>query len=438
MSILVVGCSFRTAPLEVRERLAFDAEAVERALAQIAGSSAVAEGLVLSTCNRVELYGVGRVAAEAEQELIGLLVERSGVPAEELLPVLYRLADDEALAHIFRVTASLDAMVVGEAQITGQVKDAFAAASGAGTVGPLLSRCMQRAFLAAKRARTETGIARFPASVSSVAVELASRVFEDLATVATLVVGAGQMAELAVRHLLGHGVSRLHVANRSPERAACLCAEFGAKAVGIDCLLEQLAWADVVLCSTGSPEPIIGRDQLATVMRRRKQRPLVLIDIAVPRDVDPRARSLANVYLFDVDDLERVVAENIRARRKEARTAERIVAAEVEQFKHWLRAQRAVPVIKLLREHFVDVARGEAERAAKRLGLNGGPERAALDHMAEAIVNKLLHAPTMELKRAVDESHGPQLAAAAKQLFSLAAEEQPAEGDPDGTPQQSE
>jgi len=281
---------------------------------------------------------------------------------------------------------------------------------------------MHRAFATAKRVRTETEIARHPVSVSSVAADLAARVFGDLATSTVLVIGAGEMAELAVRHLIADGAADVRVVNRTYEKAVALAFELGAKAARFEQLRGQLLLADIVISSTGSEQPILGRKLLAEIMRERKQRPLFIVDIAVPRDVEREAGGLANVYLFDVDDLEGVVAENLKERRKEVRQAERILEEEVAHFEEWLRRQDAVPVIKQLREHFTEVVRAEAVHTAQALHLPEGREREALEAMTSAIVNKLLHSPTMELKRHATRSNGSTLTQAVCELFHLPGE----------------
>jgi glutamyl-tRNA reductase len=354
MRFLVVGCSHRTAPLALRERLAFAEAELRAALEQLAQLPDLQEGMVVSTCNREEAY---------------------------------------------------------------------AAASRAGTVGPMLNRCMHRAFATAKRVRNETSVARHPVSVSSVAAELAARIFGDLAESRVLVIGAGEMAELAVQHLLSEGATEICVVNRTFERAVELAFQLGAKAHPFEELTGQLLLADVVITSTGSDEPIVTRDLLAGVMRRRKQRPLFVVDIAVPKDVEPAAADLPNVFLFNIDDLEQVVAENLRARRKEARAAERVVADEVARFRDWLRKQDAVPVIKQLRQHFTKVVRAEAARTAQTLRLERDRDREVLDSMADAIVKKLLHHPTMELKEHAARPDGTFLSRAARRLFQLPSTE---------------
>jgi glutamyl-tRNA reductase len=430
MKLLVVGCSYRSAPVAVRERLAFAADAIPGALGDLRALPEVREALLVSTCNRVEVYAAVSDPATAAERVRDLLARSRGMPREALDEVLYEHADTAAARHIFSVTASLDAMVVGEAQIAGQVKDAYAAASQSQTLGPLLSRCMHRAFATAKRVRNETEIARHPVSVSSVAAELAARVFGDLAQSTVLVVGAGEMAELAVRHLVSDGAADIRVVNRTFERAVQLAFDLGAKAARWENLRGQLLLADIVISSTGSEQPIISRKLISEVMRERKQRPLFLVDIAVPRDIEKDVGQLPNVYLFDVDDLEQVVAENLKERRKEVHQAERIVEEEVQHFQDWLRKQRAVPVVKVLRERFSEVVRAEAEQAAQALRLQNGEQRRLLEAMANAIVNKLLHAPTVELKRRANTPEGDALAEAVRELFELREREAPFEAAP--------
>jgi glutamyl-tRNA reductase len=419
MRFLVVGSSFRTASLALRERLAFPAGELAGALRALRAQAGVDEGMIVSTCNRVELYVVSGKPHHCARDLRQLIARLRGVDPAELEGVIYEHVDREAVRHIFSVTSSLDAMVVGEAQIAGQVKEAYTAAARARAVGPLLSRCLHRAFAVAKRVRNETEIARHPVSISSVAADLAGRVFGDLAGATVLVVGAGEMAELAVRHLISDGAVDVRVANRTYERAVQLAFELGARPARFEDLRGQLLLADIVLTSTGSSTPIIGRRLVSEVMRERRQRPLFLVDIAVPRDVEREAGELPNVYLFDIDDLEQVVTQNLKERRREARQAERIVEEEVARFEEWVRTQGAVPLIKRLRERFHGVALAEAARTAQLLHLEDARQREALEAMASAIVNKLLHDPTMELKRQAQEA---DLAEATRQLFHLAGE----------------
>lgn len=429
MRLLVVGCSYRTAPLGLRERLAFSSTEVVPALRELALLPGVSECLLVSTCNRVEIYAVAGKPSHALTTLADFLSHRRQVPMSELDPALYRLQDREAVKHIFAVASSLDAMVVGEAQVAGQVKEAYSTAARARTVGPLLSRCMHRAFATAKRVRHETDIARHPVSVSSVAADLAGRIFGDLGARTVLVIGAGEMAELAVRHLVADGAGDIRVVNRTYERAVELAFALGARAFKWEQLPAQMLLADIVISSTGSERPILTRKLLGETLRERKQRPLFIVDIAVPRDVEQEAGKLSNLYLYDVDDLESLVAENLKARRKEVRQAERIVEEELGHFMEWLRRQDAVPVIKQLREHFTEVVRVEAEHTAQALHLTEPDQLRALQAMTGAIVNKLLHQPTLELKRQAQLPSGGLLARSVRELFHLAGPQLPATGE---------
>ena len=435
MNFLVVGCSYRTAQVALRERLAFATDELAPALQQLVALDDVSEALVLSTCNRVEVWAASTRPRHATGTLASFLSASRQVDREELEGALFKYAGTDALNHIFRVTSSLDAMVVGEPQIMGQVKEAYSAASRSNSVGPFLNRCMHRAFGAAKHVRNETEIALHPVSVSSVAADLAGRVFGDLAGSRVLVIGAGEMAELAVRHLLSGGATDIRVVNRTLAKAQALAVQLGARAHPYDDLRGQLLVADIVITSTGSEQPILGRQLVIEVMRQRKQRPLFLVDIAVPRDVDRDVAKVSNVYLFDIDDLEQVVADNLKERRKEAQQAERILNLEVQHFEQWIVQQDAVPVIKELRRHFSEVVRAEVDRSAHTLQLEHEAQRQTLTRMADAIVNKLLHAPTMELKQHATRSDGLFMARTARHLFHLPGRK----ADPAGpTPQEPE
>ncbi len=426
MLFVVVGCSYRTAGIELREQLAFPEDEIPRALRELMQRPDMQEVLLLSTCNRVEIWGVARRPGHARADLAGFLAEDRGVARDELDAALFSLQGEEALTHIFKVASSLDAMVIGEAQIIGQVKEAFAAASRAGTLGPGLNRCMHKALGAAKRARTETNIARHPVSVSSVAADLAGRIFGDLQRSVVLLLGAGEMSELAARHLMGNGARDLRVVNRTHERAVSMAFQLGATAHKYEDLGGQLLQADILVTSTSSKEPILTRDGLAKTMKGRRQRPLFIVDIAVPRDVETAAGKLPNLYLFDIDDLDQVVAENLKARHAEADRASDLVDQEVAHFVSWMKQQDAVPVIKELRGYFRQVVQAEVEHAARDLGLTEAQQQQILDRMSEAIVNKLLHGPTVELKSHAARSDGTFLAKAAKHLFRLAAAEEAA------------
>jgi glutamyl-tRNA reductase len=413
--LVVVGMSHRTAPIELRERLALPASALGAELRGVVDGGYVHEALLVSTCNRVELYAACSDAAEGARTSEAYLERRAAQPLSD---VLYRHTGSEAVRHAFRVASSLDSLVVGEPQILGQVKDAYEAANAAGAVGNLLGRCFSRAFAVAKRVRSETGIAEGTVSVSSIACELATKIFGDLATRRSLLIGAGDMGEAAARSLAQTG-AQLVVVNRSLERAQSLADRCGGEARPYETMAMELVQADVVITSTASPAFVLTYELLRDVVRARRHRPLFLIDIAVPRDIDPRAAKLGGVFLYDVDDLQKVADENLSARRQHLASAEQIVDTEVADFEAWKRTLELTPTIVALRRRFADVVRSELERALPRVGALSTSERQALDKMVHATVNKLLHDPLTALKSGAAEPDGALLIATARRLFRI-------------------
>jgi len=418
--IFVVGLSHRTAPLELRERLAVPAEQLIEDLRALIATGAVDETVVISTCNRVEVY------AATSDVTVGARAARhwlAGRAKPDVLDAhLYERAGGDAVHHAFRVAASLDSMVLGEPQILGQVKEAFVAAEGAGTTGAMLTRCFQKAFAVAKRVRTETGIAAGSVSVSSIACELAAKVFGKLEGRRVLLVGAGEMAEAAAKHLRAEG-ARLVVLNRSLERAQALAKTYEGEARGFDDLAAELALADVVISSTASPTFVINREMMLSVIKARRHRLMLLVDIAVPRDIDPRVGDLENLFLYDVDQLESVSRGAVDARRKEADAAERIVHGEVAEFETWRKSLELTPTIIALRTRFREVVMAELSRTAPRLRSLSDEDRKSLERMGDAMVNKLLHQPLTELKKGVEADSGPQLLDAVRRLFDLDSSE---------------
>lgn len=413
----VVGLSHRTAPIDVRERVAFPEGTLPAALQALMQVPGVGEAMIVSTCNRVEVYaGVdGDGALEALRREV---IEGRALPAS-LAAHLYLHEGEAALRHLFRVASSLDSMVVGESQILGQVKDAYALALEAGTLGPLLQRALPRAFSLAKRVRTETDVARSSASIASAAVDLARQIFGDLDGRHVLVVGAGKMGDLSARHLKSAGIGTLSVVNRTQARAVELAGRLGGQAAPWDDLDKLLSQVDIVLCSTGATEPVITRDRVARAMKTRKGRWLFFIDIAVPRDVEPGVGKVENVYLYDVDALENIVVEHRAARAREAEEAELLVESELKRYAEHESSLGVVPTIKLLRGRFLEIARAEVERTLPRLAGAGERDRAALQAMADAIVNKLLHVPLTKLKEEARNHPDSELAATVRGLFDL-------------------
>ncbi|MBT8452244.1 MAG: glutamyl-tRNA reductase [Deltaproteobacteria bacterium] len=417
---VVVGLSHRTAPVEVRERLAVPPHRLRDELLELSSSERLDEALLISTCNRVELYATSTdpvaAAHSAKEAIAGRL--------SKLAPddVLYQERGIDAVRHVFRVASSLDSLVVGEPQILGQVKEAFDAAKEAGTVGTLLGRCFTQAFATAKRVRRETGIAEGTVSVSSIACELAKKIFGNLDGRRTLLLGAGEMGESAARSLRQTG-TQLHVVNRSDERAERLAEACGGRAVSYERLSLELAQADVVIASTASEKFILTPELMKGVVRTRRHRPLFIIDIAVPRDVDPRIASMDNVFVYDVDDLQQVAEENLSVRAREAARAEQIVEEEVEAFLSWRRSLELAPTIVALRERFGQIATEELERALPRLHGTSPSDRAVLEAMGRSLVNKLLHEPMTQLKAGAGEPDGALLIDAVRRLFDLSAEQ---------------
>jgi glutamyl-tRNA reductase len=428
--IVVVGLSHRTAPVEIRERLAAGADALPVVLARLAARSELTEVLFLSTCNRVEVFGlvhpavsergVDRVEAALRAIREELALQGGAGSGDELAAYLYDKRGDEAIEHVFRVAASLDSMVLGEPQILGQVKDAYEAAVAAGALKGTLSRCVSRAFAVAKRVRTETAIGVGTVSISSVAVDLAGRIFGGLSDHAVLLLGAGEMAEAAARSL-GEGARALRICNRSFDRAATLARDLNAAAVPWDGLEAELVQADVVVASTASPSYVVTRDMVRRAMKQRKGRTLFFVDIAVPRNVEPSVHTIDNVYVFNVDDLEQEVARGMKARKGEVVAAEKIVAEEVARFLAWTRGLEVQPTVVAMRAKARAVFFSELERSlAGRLKHLADGDRAALEQMLESAVSKLLHAPTTRLKeRAAEGEDARELAATVRFLFDL-------------------
>jgi glutamyl-tRNA reductase len=436
--ILVVGLSHRTAPVDVRERLAAGADVLPAVLARLMARSELSESMFLSTCNRVEVVALARPSGiqGARRAIRDELARHGGAEGgDELVPYLYEKEGDEAVRHVFRVSASLDSMVLGEPQILGQMKEAYESAMAAGALKGTLGRCISRAFAVAKRVRSETAIGAGTVSISSVAVDLARRVFGDLSHRTVLLLGAGEMAEAAARSL-GKGARALRICNRSFDRAASLAGEMHASAVPWDSLPAELVDADVVVASTGSTAYVVTQDLVKRAMRARKGRTLLFVDIAVPRNVEPAVHGIDNVYVFNVDDLEQEVARGMKARHAEVDAAERIVTEEVAQFLAWRRGLEVQPTVVALRTKVRATLLSELERSlGGRLKHLIDADRAALTQMLDSAVGKLLHAPTAKLKsRAAEGDDAGELASALRFLFDLPdlTPKDPDEGAPEG------
>ncbi|MCX8117372.1 MAG: glutamyl-tRNA reductase [Desulfobacterota bacterium] len=417
--LVLLGLNHKTAPIDLREQLAFQESEMETALARLRSLPSLKEGMILSTCNRVELYGVSGETERTIRDLKAFLSDFHGIPLNRFEQNLYHQLGEEAVRHLFRVASSLDSMVVGEPQILGQLKSAYAMAAESKASGLILHRLLHRAFYVAKRVRTETRIGNSAVSVSSVAVELAQRIFESLKQRTVLLLGAGEMAELAARHLLAQGVGKILVVNRTFERALALASEFQAEALPFDQLEEGLKRADIVISATDSPHYLLLQSQISKLMRIRKQRPIFFIDIADPRDVEPAVGELENVYLYNIDDLQKVAYENMKDRQQEAQKAEAIVQEEVGKFVRWYQSLDLTPTIVALREKCEEIRKREV---AKMLALHpqlSEKERQSLEAMTLAIVNKILHGPISRLKGKDEEGMSNLYVDALRTLFQL-------------------
>jgi glutamyl-tRNA reductase len=419
--LLALGISHKTAPVALRERLAFtEAQGCEFAR-QLAEGEEVREAVVISTCNRTEVYVVVGDPVRAEADVLSMLARRAGIRPTELAEAIYSPRNCDAARQLYRVTAGLESMIVGEAEIQGQVKRSFEAALRAGATGPLSNRLFAAALTTGKRVRSETGIGSSRVSVPSVAVDLAQDVLGDLRERHVVIIGAGETSELTAQALADQGVGTIFVANRHADRALHLAQRFGGSVVGLDGLPDQLLKADIVVSSTASPHPIVGSEELELVMRERKGRPLLLIDIAVPRDIDARCGDLEGVTLYDIDDLQAVVARNLGARAEVVPHAEQIVDEEIRRFARWLGQLEALPTVSALREHADAIVEqvlrendGRWEGATKR-------DVARVEAIARAVVSRLLHEPTIRL-RSFSEERGHASLQLVRELFGLLEE----------------
>jgi glutamyl-tRNA reductase len=418
-TLFVAGMSHATAPVEVREQLAFEDEKVREILAELSGRELFSEVMILSTCNRVEIYGVAEAPGEARQIAFGRLGAQRGIALRDLEPLLYTKTEDEAVLHAFRVAASLDSLVVGEPQILGQVKDAFALAQSSGTVGSYLHLVMSQAFAVAKKVRNETEVGRHAVSVSFAAVELGRKIFGGLDGRSVLLVGAGEMAELAARHLVAEGALPVYVANRTLSRAQELAQALGGTAVPFSEIDGVMASVDIVITSTAAPAPIVLAGPVQRILHARRERPLFFIDIAVPRNVEAAVNELDNAFCYDVDDLRSVVDANLRERHREAQRAEALIAREVERFAARLRDIEVVPTIVSLRDKLEQIRRAELDKALGRLAGADEETRRVLDALSQSIVNKILHAPMVKLRDSSRAGHAPRWIESISELFGL-------------------
>ncbi|HEX5726446.1 MAG TPA: glutamyl-tRNA reductase [Longimicrobiaceae bacterium] len=433
MTLAVVGASHRTAPIEVRERLAFGRAELPAALARLA-AEARGEAVLLSTCNRTEVYLALPGGGDGAEAARGLLASRLGAEAAGAARWLYEHRDRAAAAHLYRVAAGMDSMILGEPQILGQAREAYEAAretadEHGSVVGPALNRLFQSAFSVAGRVRSETGLGRGAASVPSAAVELARKIFGSLRGRRALVLGAGEMSEITLECLRGEGVRAAVVANRTHARACELAARLGGEAIRWDGFDAALPGVDIVVCSTAAPHPVLTRERFRAALPGGAPRPLCIIDIALPRDVEPAVGDEPNVFLYNVDDLQQVVEDNLGRRREELAGAEAIIARGVEEFWSWYASLAVVPTIRALREQGEAVRRAEVERALRQLAHLSAADQDAIDALTRALVNKLLHAPTVKLRDAAGNGRGTAAVDTVRYLFELDPDAHPSPHD---------
>lgn len=415
MNFQLIGVNHNSAPIEVRERLAIPEEQLPDAIRTLVQQPGVEEGMVLSTCNRVELLTSSKQGCDVR----GFLPIYFGISPDSLNSHIYEFRQRDAVRHVFRVASSLDSMVVGEPQILGQVKEAYAIARGLGAIHSALDYLLSRAFAVAKRVRSETAIGSSNVSISSVAVQLAEKIFGSLKGTTVYMVGAGKMAELAARRLMANGVGSILFSNRTHERAVELAEAFGGEAVAFDRLHETADRADIVLTSTGSAEFLFRREHGERFLARRRNRPMFFIDISVPRNIDPEMNRLDGIFVYDIDDLQSVSAGNTAERKKEAERAEQIVEVEVERFASRLKSLAVVPTILSLQEQCETIRQAELDRIRGKLGNITPDQEAAIDAMTRGIVNKLLHTPITTLKSSVAEPEAASIHEIIRRIFNL-------------------
>ena len=424
MNIVLIGLNHKTAPVEIREKFSFQETLLGDYLTRMMGSPLVTEGLILSTCNRVEICATTDNIPECFDYLSQFLYEnqKQGPPISfrEFIQYLYYYSSVDAISHLFRVSSSLDSMIVGEPQISGQLKEAFDYAMINKATGVILNKLFKKAISVSKRIRSQTKISENAVSVSYAAVGLAKKIFGDLNGKTVLLVGAGEMIELAARHLVSNGVKNVLVTNRSFQRAVELAREFNGTSVKFDDLETELTEADIVICSTGAPYYLIHCEMVEAAVARRKNRPIFMVDISVPRNIDPKINTLGNVFLYDIDDLQSVVEANLKERHKEAEKAEIIISEEVETMDRWLKSLNVVPTIIAIREKVEAIRKLEVDKTIARWRTEiSEEEKEAIENLSQNIINKILHFPLSALKAEAHQSHGPQVIQATRKLFDL-------------------
>ncbi|TAK60417.1 glutamyl-tRNA reductase [Methylobacter sp.] len=415
MTLLAVGINYNTAPVFIRERLSYPAEILGPSLQELWRIKEISEAAILSTCNRTEFYCTSTTANK--QVLIDWVAQSKQISAADFTPYLYCHTDSDLIRHMFRVACGLDSMILGEPQILGQMKTAYQAAYEAGTLGKRLGRLFQHTFTAAKKVRTDTAIGSSPVSVAFAAVQLAQQIFDKLSEQTALLIGAGETIELTARHLSQQGIGRIIIANRTYDKAHALAMQFNGYAIALSELHAHLAEADIVISSTASQLPILGKGRVESALKKRKHKPMFMVDLAVPRDIEAEVEQLRDVYLYTIDDLQNTINQNMNSRRLAAEQAEEIIDTQVDHFLAWLRAQGAQSTIQDYR-HKAEQARDEALQKALALLNSGVPAELALNRLAYSLTNKLIHTPSTQI-RAAAENERHDLIAAAREIFKL-------------------
>lgn len=415
MTLLALGINHRTAPVNVREQVSFAPEKLGESLQQLHGIAAVNEAMIVSTCNRTEIYcDINETQIDT---ITQWLSECHQISRDQISPYLYSHLEQDAIRHLLRVASGLDSLVLGEPQILGQIKSAYNDAKHANTVGPIMDRLLQHTFAVAKRVRTDTEIGSSPVSVAFAAVSLAKQIFGDLTDYKALLIGAGETIELAARHLHGNGIKQIIVANRTFEKAHHLASEFGGYGIALEEMADHLHEADIVIGSTASPVPVLGKGTVERALKKRKHRPMFMVDIAVPRDIEAEVADLDDVYLYTVDDLQGVIEENMKNRQQAAEQAEKIIESQVDHFIGYLKSREAFDIIRQYRGE-AEIMRNEVLQKAQAMLNQGKTAEEALTFLANTLTNKLLHGPTTKLRQTY-ESGCPELIAAARTLFNL-------------------
>jgi glutamyl-tRNA reductase len=415
MTLLAVGINYNTAPVAIRERLAFPAEILDNTLKNLWNISEISEAAILSTCNRTEFYY--QAESDDQSTLVDWIADTKKIKPVEFTPYLYSYKDGQSIRHMFRVACGLDSMILGEPQILGQMKTAYHAANQAGTLGRNLSKLFQHTFSAAKKVRTDTAIGSSPVSVAFAAVQLAQQIFDKLSEQTALLIGAGETIELTARHLYQHGIGRIIIANRTYDKAHALATQFNGYAIALSELSDHLAEADIVVSSTASQLPILGKGRVESAIKKRKHKPMFMVDLAVPRDIEAEVEQLRDVYLYTVDDLQNTVNQNMDSRRRAAEQAEEIIDTQVEHFLAWLRSQGAQETIRDFRTQ-AETTRDEALQKALAQLNSGTPAEEVLQRLAHTLTNKLIHTPCAQLRDAgANERH--DLIAASREIFKL-------------------